>query len=155
MPSKRKHKKRSNRTLRAKGIKAVDLSCGAGGLTRGLEAASIDVVIGVDIDPACEYPYTANNGASFLLKPVEKISGPSDERWNLLQHVSRLVREAQPDLVTIANVPRLQSQRIFSAFLADLRDEFEVNARDRQLCRLRRSAAASKARPAGPLCQYE
>src|SRR5258708_26336602 len=56
-------------------IKGIDLFCGAGGLTRGLEAAGIDVVMGVDIDPACEYPFTANNRASFLLKSVEKITG--------------------------------------------------------------------------------
>ena len=30
---------------------------------------------GVDIDPACEYPFTANNRASFLLKSVEDIAG--------------------------------------------------------------------------------
>ncbi|KAA1054432.1 DNA cytosine methyltransferase [Azospirillum argentinense] len=57
-------------------IKAIDLFCGAGGLTRGLETAGIDVVAGVDIDPACEYPYTANNRAVFYLKSVEDISGP-------------------------------------------------------------------------------
>ena len=51
-------------------IKAVDVFCGAGGLTRGLEKAGIEVKLGVDIDPACEYPYTANNNAKFLLKSV-------------------------------------------------------------------------------------
>jgi DNA (cytosine-5)-methyltransferase 1 len=55
-------------------VKAVDLFCGAGGLTRGLEAAGIEVFMGVDIDPACEYTYEANNDAKFLLKSVEKLS---------------------------------------------------------------------------------
>jgi DNA (cytosine-5)-methyltransferase 1 len=55
-------------------VKAVDLFCGAGGLTRGLEAAGIKVFVGVDIDPACEYPYNANNRSKFLLKSVEKLS---------------------------------------------------------------------------------
>ena len=32
-------------------IKAVDLFCGAGGLTHGLEKTGIDVVMGVDLDP--------------------------------------------------------------------------------------------------------
>lgn len=54
-------------------ISAVDLFCGAGGLTRGLEKAGIDVRLGVDVDPACEYPYTANNKARFLLKSVEDL----------------------------------------------------------------------------------
>ena len=55
-------------------IRGVDLFCGAGGLTRGLEAAGISVSMGIDIDPACEFPYRANNSASFLLKDVESLS---------------------------------------------------------------------------------
>jgi DNA (cytosine-5)-methyltransferase 1 len=31
--------------------------------------------LGVDIDPACEYPYITNNDAKFLLKSVEIIHG--------------------------------------------------------------------------------
>ena len=54
-------------------IYAIDLFCGAGGLTYGLAKAGVDVRLGVDIDPACEYPYTANNSAKFLLKSVEEL----------------------------------------------------------------------------------
>jgi len=54
-------------------ICAIDLFCGVGGLTLGLQNAGIDVRLGIDIDPACEYPYTANNKAEFLLKSVEDI----------------------------------------------------------------------------------
>jgi len=54
-------------------VLAVDLFCGAGGLTHGLMKAGIDVRLGVDIDPACEYPYTANNNAKFFLKSVENL----------------------------------------------------------------------------------
>jgi DNA (cytosine-5)-methyltransferase 1 len=54
-------------------ICAIDLFCGVGGLTRGLEKAGIDVKLGIDIDPACEYPFSANNRASFLLKSVQEI----------------------------------------------------------------------------------
>lgn len=60
-------------TARVPKIYAVDLFCGAGGLTHGLLKAGIDVRLGVDIDPDCEYPYTANNKAKFLLKSVEDI----------------------------------------------------------------------------------
>ena len=66
--------KRSRRKSRPK-IVAADLFCGAGGLTNGLSKAGIDVRVGVDIDPACEYPYTANNDSEFLLKSVAKLSG--------------------------------------------------------------------------------
>jgi len=55
-------------------IKAVDLFCGAGGLTLGLEKAGINVAMGIDIDPACEYPFEANNKAKFLKKSVEDVS---------------------------------------------------------------------------------
>jgi DNA (cytosine-5)-methyltransferase 1 len=58
------------RVKRLPKIDAIDLFCGMGGLTRGLEKAGIKVRLGVDIDPACEYPYTANNDAKFVLKSV-------------------------------------------------------------------------------------
>jgi len=64
--------KRATRTLG--GIVAVDLFCGAGGLTRGLENVGIKVALGIDIDPACEYAYAANNAAEFLLKSVKELS---------------------------------------------------------------------------------
>ena len=54
-------------------IHAVDLFCGAGGLTRGLQDAGIDVRLGVDLDPACQYPYTFNNKTRFLLKTVDRL----------------------------------------------------------------------------------
>lgn len=54
-------------------ISAVDLFSGAGGLTHGLASAGINVRVGVDVDPACEYPYTKNNRARFLLKSVSEI----------------------------------------------------------------------------------
>ena len=61
-------------------VYAVDLFCGAGGLTYGLEKAGIDVRLGVDIDPACEYPFSANNAAKFLLKSVEDLKAEDLER---------------------------------------------------------------------------
>ena len=54
-------------------IEAVDLFCGAGGLTKGLENAGINVSLGIDIDPICAYPYEANNKATFLLKSVDQV----------------------------------------------------------------------------------
>lgn len=63
-------------------IRAVDLFCGVGGLTRGMEKAGIDVRLGVDIDPACEFPFTANNDAKFCLKSVADLSA-SDLRKSI------------------------------------------------------------------------
>src|SRR5262245_35251073 len=54
-------------------IRAVDLFCGAGGLTRGLLDAGIDVRLGVDVDAACRYPYEFNNGVPFLLEDVRRL----------------------------------------------------------------------------------
>ncbi len=54
-------------------IHAVDLFCGAGGLTHGLYKRGIQVNLGVDTDLACKYPYEINNQAAFLQKPVEDL----------------------------------------------------------------------------------
>jgi DNA (cytosine-5)-methyltransferase 1 len=54
-------------------VAAVDLFCGAGGLSKGLEKAGVQPRLGVDLDPYCEYPYTRNNNAKFSLKSVDKI----------------------------------------------------------------------------------
>lgn len=55
-------------------ISAVDLFCGAGGLTFGLERAGIEVRLGVDIDGDCEHPITANTGAAFLEADVAALN---------------------------------------------------------------------------------
>jgi len=47
-------------------IQAVDLFCGAGGLSCGLQQAGIGVVAGLDFDQRCEYPFTENIEAVFL-----------------------------------------------------------------------------------------
>ena len=56
-------------------IEAVDLFCGAGGLTHGFEMAGIDVICGYDIDDACRYPYEKNNDAKFISKNILDIDG--------------------------------------------------------------------------------
>lgn len=56
-------------------IAAVDLFCGAGGLTRGLLDAGIPVVGGYDIDTACTYAYEHNNkGARFFPESVADLT---------------------------------------------------------------------------------
>ena len=57
-----------------KKIKCVDLFCGAGGLTHGFALEGIDVVAGIDLDPACRYPYEKNNQAKFIETDVAKVS---------------------------------------------------------------------------------
>lgn len=61
---------------RLKRIVAADLFCGAGGLTRGLLDAGIEVVAGYDVDKACRYPYEHNNHpAVFKRKSVASVTG--------------------------------------------------------------------------------
>jgi DNA (cytosine-5)-methyltransferase 1 len=141
--------------VKKKNVCAVDLFCGAGGLTHGLEKAGIDVRLGIDIDPACQFPYEANNKAKFLLKSVKDIesielakvfrkgsvkllagcapcqtfstyfpkANPSDQRWWLLLHFLRLIKDLSPELVTMENVPGLIKQSIFNDFVGDLENE--------------------------------
>lgn len=61
-------------------IFAVDLFCGAGGLTRGLLDAGISVVAGYDSDPLCEFAYTSNNNCKFVLKDIQLLEGKELEQ---------------------------------------------------------------------------
>lgn len=56
-------------------IRAVDLFCGAGGLTHGLIQGGIQVVSGIDIDSHCRFPYESNNNnATFIEKDICNLS---------------------------------------------------------------------------------
>jgi DNA (cytosine-5)-methyltransferase 1 len=56
-------------------IACVDLFCGIGGLTHGLIRGGVKVVAGVDLDPACRFPYETNNAAEFIEKDLQMLSG--------------------------------------------------------------------------------
>ena len=58
-------------------IAAVDLFCGVGGLTHGLEQAGIPVTAGVEINPDCRFAYEANNDAEFIEANIAELE--SDE----------------------------------------------------------------------------
>src|SRR4051812_1807032 len=71
---------------------AVDLFCGAGGLTRGLLNAGVNVVAGYDIDEACEYPFNQNNSpAIFHTKSVDDIVGADLAKHYPSGHIRILV----------------------------------------------------------------
>lgn len=65
-----KNSSKMNTMKPLRSIYAIDLFCGAGGLTRGLLDAGIKVKAGVDLDPVCQYPYEHNNGSKFLEESV-------------------------------------------------------------------------------------
>ncbi len=135
-------------------ICAVDLFCGAGGLSYGLQQAGICVIAGIDVDPACRYPFEANIDAAFLERDVRDVTATQLERlwnpgstkllagcapcqpfspyrrgadtsgerdWSLLDHFGRLVEDTEPELVTMENVPRIGSTRVFEEFVRRLR----------------------------------
>lgn len=61
----------------------IDVFCGAGGLTRGLEIEGLEVRAGIDIDPECRYPYEANNWARFIEADAEALRGSDlDSLWD-------------------------------------------------------------------------
>lgn len=55
-------------------ISCIDLFCGAGGLTHGFVLEGLPVVAGIDLDPACRFPYEANNQAQFVERDISKIT---------------------------------------------------------------------------------
>lgn len=131
---------------------AVDLFCGAGGLSYGLQQAGIVISGGIDIDSACKHPFETNVGSKFYLNDVAGLSpdfvaslfdkgqtrilagcapcqpfstytqGSSDKnrQWGLLAKFGEIVRDLQPEVVTMENVPRLTAHPVFEDFISVL-----------------------------------
>jgi DNA (cytosine-5)-methyltransferase 1 len=55
-------------------IAAVDLFCGAAGLSYGLKQGGVEVVAGIDLDPACRFPFEKNIGARFLQHDISALA---------------------------------------------------------------------------------
>lgn len=51
-------------------VTAIDLFCGVGGLSKGLQDAGIVIAGGFDLDPKCKYPFETNIGAEFFEQDV-------------------------------------------------------------------------------------
>ena len=135
-------------------IEAVDLFCGVGGLTHGVEQAGISVVAGIDIDATCEFAYKHNNGALFVLSDVGQCSSQKiinfynpesvkvlmgcapcqpfstlqkkeqeksrESKWGLLYSFSEHIRNVNPEIVSMENVPALQHELVFKDFVKEL-----------------------------------
>lgn len=61
-------------TQQERKISAVDLFCGAGGLSLGLKQSGIQISAGIDLDPTCKFPYEENLNAKFLHRDVGSIT---------------------------------------------------------------------------------
>lgn len=55
-------------------IACVDLFCGAGGLTHGFVLEGVPVIAGIDMDPACRFPYETNNQTKFVEQDISKVT---------------------------------------------------------------------------------
>lgn len=62
-----------SRNLIASNLACIDLFCGAGGLTHGLQREGINVVAGIDIDQACRHPFEYNNDSGFIERDVDHL----------------------------------------------------------------------------------
>ncbi|MBL8525561.1 MAG: DNA cytosine methyltransferase [Betaproteobacteria bacterium] len=112
-------------------ITAVDLFCGVGGLTHGLQRAGIDVVAGIDFDDSCEYAYATNNRGIFIHADISELKGadlealfPKDGMRLLAgcapcQPFSQLTKKNKKK-----NDERNSLLRHFGRLVADLRPEF-------------------------------
>jgi DNA (cytosine-5)-methyltransferase 1 len=133
-------------------IHAIDVFCGVGGLSLGLQKSGILVNAGIDLDPSCRYPFEENIGAEFIEQdvisidpqsirdrfgnakvtvlagcaPCQPFSGyttrrhKADERWQLLLEFLRIAKGAEPDIVTLENVPRLALIPLWDQFVSSL-----------------------------------
>lgn len=63
-------------------MSGIDLFCGAGGLSQGLQDAGIRVAAGIDLDPACRFPFETNIDASFVESDVRDVTmGQLNRLW--------------------------------------------------------------------------
>ncbi|MEJ6469993.1 DNA cytosine methyltransferase [Fusobacterium nucleatum] len=138
-----------------KKIIAVDLFCGIGGLTYGLEKTGIKVIAGIDLDKSCKFAYEKNNNVEFIYKNITELKGieilpfyekadikvlvgcapcqPFSEHqkdkfnrkkhkdWGLLYEFLRLIKEVDPDIISMENVPNLRKEEVFNDFLFELK----------------------------------
>jgi DNA (cytosine-5)-methyltransferase 1 len=142
-------------------IEVVDLFCGVGGLTCGLNQSGLKVKAGFDIEKTCKFPYEFNNNAKFYEKDIRNVTGEdinkcysknsirvlagcapcqpfsqmsfkyqnnektkreNDKRYDLLLEFGRLVKETQPDIVSMENVPKIRDTYVFQEFLKILEE---------------------------------
>ena len=55
-------------------INAIDLFCGVGGLTYGVQQSGINVVAGFDFEKSCQFAYEKNNDAKFIHKNIKELT---------------------------------------------------------------------------------
>ena len=129
---------------------AVDLFCGAGGLSYGMQQAGVTISGGIDLDPSCRHPFETNVKADFYERDISELpaefvaslfpagrirvlagcapcqpfstytngSSASKGQWQLLNKFGEMVKELQPEIVTMENVPQITKHAVFKDFLS-------------------------------------
>lgn len=130
MSDKANHEQRTSASV-------VDLFCGAGGLAHGFKLEGFKIAAGVDIEPACRFPFERNNDTTFHETDVSKLTADEleamfapnglkilvgcapcqpfstynqkrvDPQWGLVDKFAELIVASKPDIVSMENVPRL------------------------------------------------
>lgn len=130
---------------------AVDLFCGAGGLSYGIQESGMRICAGIDVDPACRHPFETNVGAKFYemdamdltcefvgslypnnakkvligCAPCQPFStyshNATKNRWRLLSKFGDLVEQIRPEIVTMENVPGLVKYPVFKKYVGVLK----------------------------------
>jgi len=55
-------------------VSAIDLFCGIGGLSFGLQSAGINVNAGIDLDDSCRYAFEENCKTTFINKDIQSLT---------------------------------------------------------------------------------
>lgn len=87
-------------------MNAVDFFCGGGGMTKGLINAGIQVLFGLDLNPACQATYENNNHIPYLNRDISQTTCPQ-----LLQEYPALADNDNLLLVGCAPCQPFSSQR--------------------------------------------
>ncbi|MDD3252668.1 MAG: DNA cytosine methyltransferase [Lachnospiraceae bacterium] len=70
---------------------AIDLFCGIGGLTKGLNMAGINVAAGFDIDESCRFAYEINNKTQFICQDITNLKVEDIEQYYPENSIKALV----------------------------------------------------------------
>ncbi len=108
--------------------KCIDLFCGIGGLTHGLEKEHVRVVAGIDIDPDCRTGYEENNLARFVASDIAEVTPEDLSKLYVGARVRVLVGCAPCQPFSGLNRAGLSSDKVaplrrFGELVSDLRPE--------------------------------
>lgn len=63
-----------NKRILNRELSVVDLFCGIGGLSHGLQQSGLKIIAGVDSDPLCKYAFSNNTEGQFICTQAENIN---------------------------------------------------------------------------------